>query len=141
VASNCPVWTPLTAQASPNIVGECLQVILFERAQLAEDAGDIAEAERLYRVLMHCDPTDSAPPFNHGNMLRTNGRKVEAEAALRAGRNCAVRCRLPRTTPTRCSILRFCYSEPVSTRKRRSAGGNILPMMLNLNGQHAHVDP
>jgi Ku70/Ku80 beta-barrel domain len=49
--------------------------------------------------------------------------------------------RLPRTTPTRCLILRFCYSEAVGTGKRRSAGGNILPMMLNLNGQHAHVDP
>jgi hypothetical protein len=29
----------------------------------------------------------------------------------------------------------------VSAEKRRSAGGNILPTMLNLNGQHAHVDP
>src|SRR5262249_43197733 len=37
---------------------------LFEQAQAAEDAGDIAEAERLYRVLMNCDPTDAAPPFN-----------------------------------------------------------------------------
>jgi tetratricopeptide (TPR) repeat protein len=58
--------------------------VLFERAQSAEDAGNIAEAERLYRVLMKCDPTDAAPPFNLGNMLRANGRKVEAEAALRA---------------------------------------------------------
>jgi tetratricopeptide (TPR) repeat protein len=33
---------------------------------------------------MKCDPTDAAPPFNLGNMLRANGRKVEAEAALRA---------------------------------------------------------
>jgi hypothetical protein len=54
---------------------------------------------------------------------------------------CGVRSRLPRTTPTRCLILRFCYSEVVGIRKRRSAGGNILPTMLNLNGQHAHVDP
>jgi tetratricopeptide (TPR) repeat protein len=57
---------------------------LFERAQSAEDAGDIAEAERLYRVLMKSDPIDAAPPFNLGNMLRANGRKVEAEAALSA---------------------------------------------------------
>ena len=56
---------------------------LFERAQSAEDAGDAAEAERLYRVLMNCDPTDAAPPFNLGNMLRATGRKIEAEAALR----------------------------------------------------------
>jgi tetratricopeptide (TPR) repeat protein len=57
--------------------------VLFERAQLG-DAGDIAEAERLYRVLMNCDPTDAAPPFNLGNMFRATGRKIEAEAALRA---------------------------------------------------------
>jgi hypothetical protein len=44
-----------------------------ERAQLAEDAGDIAEAERLYRVLMNCDPTDAAPPFNLGNLFRRVG--------------------------------------------------------------------
>src|ERR1700756_879446 len=57
---------------------------LFEQAQAAEDAGDIAEAERLYRVLMNCDPTDAAAPFNLGNMFRATGRKIEAEAALRA---------------------------------------------------------
>jgi tetratricopeptide (TPR) repeat protein len=57
---------------------------LFEQAQAAEEAGDIAEAERLYRALMKCDPTDAAPRFNLGNMLRSNGRKVEAEAAFRA---------------------------------------------------------
>src|SRR5262245_64514722 len=58
--------------------------VLIERAQLAENAGDIAEAERLYRVLMNCDPTDAASPFNLGNMFRATGRKIEAEAALRA---------------------------------------------------------
>src|SRR5499433_3494798 len=57
---------------------------VFEQAQAAEETGDIAEAERLYRVLMKCDPTDAAAPFNLGNMLRANGRKVEAEAAFRA---------------------------------------------------------
>jgi tetratricopeptide (TPR) repeat protein len=57
---------------------------LFERAQAAEETGNVAEAERLYRALMKCDPPDAAPPFNLGNMLRANGRKVEAEAALRA---------------------------------------------------------
>jgi tetratricopeptide (TPR) repeat protein len=57
---------------------------LFEQAQAAEDTGNVAEAERLYRVLMKCDPADAAPPFNLGNMLRANGRNVEAEAALHA---------------------------------------------------------
>jgi tetratricopeptide (TPR) repeat protein len=33
---------------------------------------------------MKCDASDAAPPFNLGNMLRANGRTVEAEAALRA---------------------------------------------------------
>jgi tetratricopeptide (TPR) repeat protein len=56
---------------------------LFQQAQGAEEIGDVVEAERLYRVLMKCDPTDAAPPFNLGNMLRADGRKVEAEAALR----------------------------------------------------------
>jgi tetratricopeptide (TPR) repeat protein len=57
---------------------------LFDQAQTAEETGNHAEAERLYRTLMSCDPTDPAAPFNLGNMLRANGRKVEAEAALRA---------------------------------------------------------
>ena len=57
---------------------------LFELAQGAEEIGNNLEAERLYRVLMKCDPADAAAPFNLGNMLRANGRKVEAEAALRA---------------------------------------------------------
>ena len=56
---------------------------LFEQAQSAYEAGDIAEAERLYRVLMKSDPTDASAPFNLGNMLRANGRNIEAEAALR----------------------------------------------------------
>jgi tetratricopeptide (TPR) repeat protein len=54
------------------------------RDEMAEEAGDVAKAERLYRALMKCDPTDAAPPFNLGNILRANGRKVEAEAAFRA---------------------------------------------------------
>src|SRR5262245_53283620 len=57
---------------------------LFEHAQAADENGDHAGAERLYRVLMKCDPSDAAAPFNLGNMLRADGRKVEAEAALRA---------------------------------------------------------
>jgi hypothetical protein len=60
---------------------------LFERAQSAENARNFAEAERLYRVLMKCDSTDAAPAFNLGNMLRANGRTVEAEAALRVAKN------------------------------------------------------
>jgi tetratricopeptide (TPR) repeat protein len=56
---------------------------LFEQAQSAEEDGDVAEAERSYRILMKSDPTDASAPFNLGNMLRADGRNVEAEAALR----------------------------------------------------------
>jgi tetratricopeptide (TPR) repeat protein len=57
---------------------------LFEQAQSAEEAGDLAEAERLYRILMKCDPMDASAPFNLGNLLRACTRNVEAEAAFRA---------------------------------------------------------
>jgi tetratricopeptide (TPR) repeat protein len=57
---------------------------LFEQAQSAEEAGYIAEAERLYRILMKSAPTDASAPFNLGNLLRASARNVEAEAALRA---------------------------------------------------------
>jgi tetratricopeptide (TPR) repeat protein len=57
---------------------------LFDRAHSAEQGGDVAEAERLYRLLMKSDPTDASAPFNLGNMLRAAARTVEAEAALRA---------------------------------------------------------
>ena len=55
---------------------------LFASAQAAEQAGDIAEAERLYRMLTKGYPTDPSAAFNLGNMLRAHGRNVEAEAAL-----------------------------------------------------------
>jgi tetratricopeptide (TPR) repeat protein len=57
---------------------------LFDRALVAEQVGDVAEAERLYRLAMKSDPTDASAPFNLGNMLRAAARTVEAEAALRA---------------------------------------------------------
>ena len=57
---------------------------LFDLAHAAEQMGDIAEAERFYRLLMKSDPTDASAPFNLGNMLRAAARTVEAEAALRA---------------------------------------------------------
>ncbi len=41
------------------------------------------KAERFYRLLMKSDPADASAPFNLGNMLRANGRYVEAEAAFR----------------------------------------------------------
>jgi tetratricopeptide (TPR) repeat protein len=57
---------------------------VFEHAQVAEQANDIATAERLYRRVMRIDPGDPAAAYNLGNLLRSLGRKTEAEAAYRA---------------------------------------------------------
>lgn len=56
---------------------------LFEEAQAAEDAGELAEAERLYRRVARIDPSDAAAVFNLGSLLRRMERTVEAEAAYR----------------------------------------------------------
>ena len=58
--------------------------VLFEQAQDAEEANDIVVAERLYRRIMKLDPSDAATPFNLGNLMKSEGRGVEAEAAFRA---------------------------------------------------------
>ncbi len=57
---------------------------VFEEAQRAEESGDAAAAEQLYRRAMKVDPGDSAAPFNLGNVLRAVGRGLEAEVAYRA---------------------------------------------------------
>ena len=57
---------------------------LFEQAQSAEEKNDVETALRLYGKLMRIDPNDPAIPFNLGNLLRSLGKKVEAEAAYRA---------------------------------------------------------
>ncbi len=57
---------------------------VFEQAQTAEENGNPAAAEQLYRRAMKMDPGDPAAPFNLGNVLRAAGRGLEAEAAYRA---------------------------------------------------------
>lgn len=57
---------------------------VFEEAQRAEESGDAAAAEQLYRRATNMDPGDPAAPFNLGNVLRAAGRSLEAEAAYRA---------------------------------------------------------
>ncbi len=57
---------------------------VFEQAQAAEEAGDPALAESLYRRVIKLDPADPAAAFNLGNLLRGQKRQVEAEAAYRA---------------------------------------------------------
>jgi tetratricopeptide (TPR) repeat protein len=56
---------------------------VFASAQDAEEAGDLAGAENLYRRLMKLDPNDPAAGLNLGNLLRDQKRIVEAEAAYR----------------------------------------------------------
>ncbi|MBV8751412.1 MAG: tetratricopeptide repeat protein [Hyphomicrobiales bacterium] len=58
--------------------------VLFDEAQAAEEAGDVAVSERLYRRVMKLDPDDPAAAFNLGNLLRAADRKTEAESAYRA---------------------------------------------------------
>jgi tetratricopeptide (TPR) repeat protein len=57
---------------------------LFAQAVAAEEAEDVAAAERLYRRAINADQADAAAPFNLGNLLRAHDRTVEAEAAYRA---------------------------------------------------------
>jgi tetratricopeptide (TPR) repeat protein len=57
---------------------------LFEQAQSAEQAKDVETAQRLYHRVMRIDPSDPTAAFNLGNLLRSLGQKVEAEAAYRA---------------------------------------------------------
>jgi tetratricopeptide (TPR) repeat protein len=56
---------------------------IFAAAQAAEEGGDPADAERLYRRLIKIDPADAAARFNLANLLRAGGRSVEAEAMYR----------------------------------------------------------
>jgi tetratricopeptide (TPR) repeat protein len=57
--------------------------LLFQKAQLAEEANDSESAERLYQLIMKIDPRDAAAPFNLANLLRKAGKIIEAEAAYR----------------------------------------------------------
>jgi tetratricopeptide (TPR) repeat protein len=100
---------------------------LFERAQSADEAGDIAEAERLYRILMKSDPTDASAPFNLGNLLRTSARNVEAEAALRAA---------TRIDPTFADAW-YNLSDLLDEQGRVEAAGECLRAALRVAPDHA----
>ena len=52
---------------------------LFEAAELAEEARDLARAERLYRRCVELDRTDPGAAFNLANLLRAQGRHSEAK--------------------------------------------------------------
>ncbi|MEZ5786990.1 MAG: tetratricopeptide repeat protein [Xanthobacteraceae bacterium] len=56
---------------------------LFQNALVAEETGDAATAEQLYRRMLKAEPADADALFNLGNLLRSLGRAVEAEAVYR----------------------------------------------------------
>jgi tetratricopeptide (TPR) repeat protein len=55
---------------------------VFEAAEDAEQAGDLAAAEALYRRCVGLDRTDPIAPFNLANVLREQGRSSEAKSYL-----------------------------------------------------------
>ena len=54
----------------------------FERAVRHHQAGDVDEAERLYRAVIAAAPDSAAAHCNLGSLLRTSGRTAEAAATL-----------------------------------------------------------
>ena len=66
---------------------------------------------------MNCDPTDTAPPFNLANLFWAIGRKIEAEAALRAA---------TRTDPT-FAEARYNLSNLLDEQGRSEAAIDCLP--------------
>ena len=55
----------------------------FARAEESEQTGDLASAERWYRLAARLDPADAVIPFNLGNVLDELERPREAEFAYR----------------------------------------------------------
>ena len=58
---------------------------LFDRAHAAEQVGDIAEAERLYRLLMKSDPTDASAAATSFLKLK-NGRLDPGKMLVRGSK-------------------------------------------------------
>lgn len=56
---------------------------LFEEAECAEEKGDAASAERIYRRVIKLDRRNSMAAYKLANLLCTSGRSTEAEAAYR----------------------------------------------------------
>ena len=136
---------------------------LFDRAHAAEQIGDIAEAERLYRLLMKSDPTDASAPFNLGNMLRAAavpskpkrlcGRLrapirhlpklgtisptcwMIRDVPKRLSNACARRCWLHPTTLMQRSISRYCCNETARLPKPQTIGGGIWRATVPPNGR------
>ncbi len=142
---------------------------VFVEAQAAEEDGDFAAAERLYRRAMNMDPADPAAPFNLGNVLRAVGRNLEGRpptarpsrpiqasprpgttsptclttsaAPTRRSTACAARSTPIPPTSTPCSTW-GCFSSGWSgTRKRRCGGGAISRSTAARPGRRAPSGP
>jgi tetratricopeptide (TPR) repeat protein len=61
---------------------------LLERAERLEEAGDLDEAEKLYRIAIRIDRTDPVLPFNLGNILDAQHRTEEAVIAYQQAIAC-----------------------------------------------------
>jgi tetratricopeptide (TPR) repeat protein len=54
---------------------------LVAAAEVAEEEGDLANAESLYATALRADPSDPVLPFNLGNIYDRQGRTAEAKIA------------------------------------------------------------
>ena len=142
---------------------------LFEQAQAAEEAGNIAEAERIYRLLMKSDPTYASAPFNletcsgpmpamskakrhcgpRRTLIRPSRRLGTILATCWMSRDapkpplnaCVQRCGWRPTTRMPCSTWRCCYNEETNMRRPPITGAATSPPIANRNGPVAHADP
>ncbi len=141
---------------------------LFEQAQSAEEAGDIAEAERLYRMLMKSDrrtqrrrsilgtcygpqPATSKrkrhcgrqrAPIRHSRTLGTISVTywMSKDALKLPSTVCAQRCEWRLITLMRCSIWRSYCNEQADMPRRQITGANTLPTIANRNGLRGRAD-
>ena len=136
---------------------------LFEAAEIAEDAGEWASAERHYRRALDLDGGDQGAAFNLANALAAQDRGAEAQiylrralaidpdfaeawynlagfldaAADRAGAKDSLNRRPPSTasTPMRCTTSASCISKMAITAARSSAGSTTCDSTRKASGR------
>jgi tetratricopeptide (TPR) repeat protein len=93
------------------------------------------EAEAAMRAATRVDTTSAEAWYKLSDLLDELGRSEAAIDCLR---------RALQVAPGHADAmfnLALRLQRASQHKEAGSAGGNILPTMLNLNGQHAHVDP
>ena len=78
---------------------------LFEAAEQAASAGDLALAERLYYACLSASPRDPVIRFNLGNVVRDLGRAAEAKAHYLAALDCRARSSARRISISAISLM------------------------------------